>query len=82
MQQITGPIDATELVDATDQCIQMIRDRCSVCIHELQLSVDGQTVTMTGQIGSWHGKQLASEAAKKLFPGRRVENRLQVVRPR
>jgi len=68
--------------DASNRCIQLIRNRCGVVIQELQTTLKDNQVQITGVIGSWHGKQLASEAARSLFPDRRISNLLKVVKTR
>lgn len=68
--------------DASSRCIELIRERCGVVIHELQISLADDQLQITGAIGSWHGKQLASEAARGLFPDRRICNQLEVIKPR
>lgn len=68
--------------DSSSRCIQLIRERCGVAIQELQMTLEDDQVRITGVIGSWHGKQLASEAARSLYPNRRIYNLLQVVKPR
>lgn len=68
--------------DASSRCVELIRDRCGVVIHELQIALIDDELQITGVIGSWHGKQLASEAARSLFPERRICNQLEVVKPR
>ncbi|MCH2202928.1 MAG: hypothetical protein MK102_13225 [Fuerstiella sp.] len=70
------------LDDVNSRCIQLIRERCGVVIHELQVVLRESDLQITGVIGSWHGKQLASEAARSLFPDRLIINQLEVVRPR
>ena len=68
--------------DASSRCIELVRERCGVVIHELQISLEDDQLQIRGVIGSWHGKQLASEAARSLFPDRRICNQLEVVKPR
>jgi hypothetical protein len=68
--------------DASSRCIQLIRNRCGVVIQELQATLQDNQVQITGVIGSWHGKQLASEAARSLFPDRRISNQIKVVKTR
>ncbi len=68
--------------DASGRCIELIRQRCGVVIQELQTTLRDNQVQITGVIGSWHGKQLASEAARSLFPDRRINNQLKVVKTR
>ncbi|MEO2035769.1 MAG: hypothetical protein ABGZ35_27140 [Planctomycetaceae bacterium] len=67
--------------DASSRCIELIHERCGVAIHELQISLIDEQLRISGVIGSWHGKQLASEAARSLFPDRRICNHLQVITP-
>jgi len=66
----------------SEQCADLIRERCGVIIHELHTVMKDEQVQITGQIGSWHGKQLASEAARQLFPGLRIDNKLIVIKTR
>ncbi len=68
--------------DASSRCIELIRERCGVVIHELQIILEEDQLQITGVIGSWHGKQLASEAARSLFPDSRICNQLEVIKPR
>lgn len=72
----------TQTEDLSHRCIQLIRERCGVVIHELQTTLADEHVQITGIIGSWHGKQLASEAARALFPELRIHNELRVIKPR
>jgi hypothetical protein len=73
--------DVVQLDDVSSRCIQLIRERCGVVIHELQIVLRESDLQITGVIGSWHGKQLASEAARSLFPDRLISNQLEVVKP-
>ncbi len=66
----------------SERCADMIRERCGVVIHELHAMMKDDQVQITGLIGSWHGKQLASEAARQLFPGMRIDNKLTVIKTR
>lgn len=66
----------------SEKCAEMIRERCGVVIHELHATMKDDRVRITGLIGSWHGKQLASEAARQLFPGMRIDNKLTVIKTR
>lgn len=68
--------------DSSSRCVELIRASCGAAIHELQMTLGDDQVQITGMIGSWHGKQLASEAARSLYPGRRIYNLLQVIKPR
>ena len=74
-----GTIDFT---NPSVECIRIIRERCGVVIHELHAELTDDGVIITGLIGSWHGKQLASEAARTLFPDHQIDNQLQVLRQR
>ena len=65
--------------DVSVRCIERIRERCGAIIHELQTLQSESAIEIRGQIGSWHGKQLASEAARELFPGFWINNRLRVI---
>ena len=71
-----------QIDDASGRCVQLIRERCGVVIHELKIALRDDQVQITGVIGSWHGKQLASEAARSLFSDQRINNQLRVVKPR
>ncbi len=66
--------------DVSNRCVQLIHECCSVSIQKLQVTLRQERVQITGVIGSWHGKQLASEAARKLFPDWRISNQLRVVK--
>ena len=68
--------------DVSSRCIQLIREKCGIVIQELQITLRHERVQITGVIGSWHGKQLASEAARSLFPEWLISNDLRVVKPR
>ena len=68
--------------DASERCMEFIRNRCGAVIHDLQTTLIGDLFRITGKIGSWHGKQLASEAARKLFPDLRIDNQLKVIKSR
>ena len=66
--------------DVSNRCVQLIHECCGVLIRQLQVTFLQGQVQITGVIGSWHGKQLASEAARKLFPDRRISNQLRVIK--
>ena len=68
--------------NVSSRCVQLIRERCGVVINELQVVLRESDLQITGMMGSWHGKQLASEAARSLFPDRQICNQLEVVRQR
>ena len=74
--------EAVQTDDSGSRCVQLIHERCGVAIHDLQTTLQDDEVQITGVIGSWHGKQLASEAARSLYPDHRIHNLLQVVKTR
>jgi osmotically-inducible protein OsmY len=64
--------DVTAVIDAA-------LHRCaSVDAQQVQVSVDGPVVTLSGQVSSWHEKQEAERAASAAPGITRIENRLVV----
>ncbi len=47
----------------------------------MEVSVDGDTVRLNGQLGSFHEKQLANELTKRVAGVLRICDRLQVREP-
>lgn len=70
----TGSQTTTE----TDRCLEAMRQLASVFVQDLQVSVDDERVVLTGKVGSWYGKQVATTAVRRLYPTCRIDNRLQV----
>ncbi|MCA9059113.1 MAG: BON domain-containing protein [Planctomycetaceae bacterium] len=63
-------------------CLSLIRQMANVVIQDLNVEVREESVVLTGRSASWHGKQMATTAARQVFPDRRIDNQLQVVKPR
>lgn len=63
----------------TDRCMDLIQQLASVVVQDLHLDVGFESVTLTGRAGSWYAKQVATTAARRMYPTHRVENQLQVV---
>ena len=55
---------AIETADPAAQCLALIREQSGVSIYEFRTELTATTLLLSGRIGSWHGKQLASEAAR------------------
>ena len=66
----------------TDRCMDLIQQLASVVVHDLCVDVGFQSVTLTGRAGSWYAKQVATTAARRMYPNHRIENMLQVTTPR
>jgi hypothetical protein len=66
----------------TDRCMDLIQQLASVVVQDLCVDAGFQSVTLTGRAGSWYAKQVATTAARRMYPNHRIENLLQVVTPR
>lgn len=66
----------------TDRCLDLIQQLASVVVHDLCVDVGFTSVTLTGRAGSWYAKQVATTAARRMYPNHRIENQLQVITPR
>lgn len=66
----------------TDRCQELIQQLGSVSVNDLHVEADFHTVTLSGRAGSWYAKQLATTAARRMYPNHRIDNQLQVVLPR
>lgn len=66
----------------TARCQELIQQLGSVLVSDLHVEADFQSVTLTGCAGSWYAKQLATTAARRMYPNHRIDNQLQVVVPR
>jgi hypothetical protein len=62
----------------TDCCLDLIHHLAAVQIHELHVSVETDRVVLTGRTASWYGKQVATTAARRMYPDCRIDNRLLV----
>lgn len=62
----------------TDRCFDLIQQLASVVIHDLCVDVGFHSVILTGRAGSWYAKQVATTAARRMYPNLRIENHLQV----
>ena len=62
----------------TDRCMDLIQQLAIVVVHDLCVDVGFQSVTLTGRAGSWYAKQVATTAARRMYPHHRIENLLQV----
>jgi hypothetical protein len=63
----------------TDRCLEVMRQLASVFVQDLNVAVDDDSVSLTGHVGSWYGKQVATTAVRRLYPTHRIENKLQVI---
>ena len=63
----------------TDRCMDLIQQLGNAVVHELHVDVGFDCVTLTGRAGSWYAKQVATTAARRMYPEFRVDNQLQVV---
>ena len=63
----------------TDRCMDLILQLGTVFVQDLHVDVGFETVILTGRAGSYYAKQVATTAARKMYPGHRVENQLQVI---
>ncbi len=62
----------------TDRCQELIQQLGSVLVHDLCVESDFHSVTLTGRAGSWYAKQLATTAARRMYPNHRIDNQLLV----
>lgn len=62
----------------TDRCMDLIQQLASVVVRDLCVDVGFESVVLTGRADSWHGKQVATSAARRMYPNHRIENLLQV----
>jgi hypothetical protein len=62
----------------TDRCMDLIQQLASVVVDDLFVDVGNQSVVLTGRADSWHGKQVATSAARRMYPNHRIENLLRV----
>lgn len=58
--------------------MDLIQQLASVVVDDLFVDVGNQTIVLTGRADSWHGKQVATSAARRMYPNHRIENQLQV----
>lgn len=63
----------------TDRCMDLIQQLANVVVQDLHVSVGLDSVVLTGRANSWYAKQVATTAARRMYPNLRVENNLQVV---
>lgn len=63
----------------TECCRDLIHQLASVVVQDLNVDVGFNTVVLTGCAGSWYAKQVATTAARRMYPHHRVENQLRVV---
>lgn len=62
----------------TDRCMDLIQQLASVVVRDLCVDVGFESVVLTGRADSWHGKQVATSAARRMYPNHRIENLLKV----
>jgi len=62
----------------TDRCLDLIQQLASVVVDDLFVDVGHQSVVLTGRADSWHAKQVATSAARRMYPDHRIENLLRV----
>lgn len=62
----------------TDRCMDLIQQIAVVEVHDLCVDVGFESVLLTGRAGSWHAKQVATNAARRMYPNHRIENILEV----
>jgi hypothetical protein len=58
--------------------MDLIQQLASVVVDDLFVDVGNQSVVLTGRADSWHGKQVATSAARRMYPNHRIENLLRV----
>ena len=63
----------------TGRCMDLIHQLASVVVQDLVVDVGFDSVVLTGRAGSWYAKQVATTAARRMYPDHRIENLLQVV---
>ena len=62
----------------TDRCMDLIQQLASVVVRDLCVDAGFESVVLTGHADSWHGKQVATSAARRMYPNHRIENLLKV----
>jgi hypothetical protein len=62
----------------TDRCQELIQQLGGCLVHDLCVDVGFSSVTLTGRAASWYAKQLATTAARKMYPDHRIDNQLLV----
>ncbi|MCA9034014.1 MAG: hypothetical protein KDA91_02735 [Planctomycetaceae bacterium] len=63
----------------TDRCMDLIRQLGNAVIHDFHLTAELECVVLTGRAMSWYAKQVATSAARRMYPGQKIENRIKVV---
>ena len=66
----------------TDRCLDLIHQLAGVIVQELHVDVGFTSVTLSGRADSWYAKQVATTAARRMYPDHRIENLLQVTKIR
>ncbi len=66
----------------TDRCMDLIHQLAGDVVQELHVDVGFSSVALTGRAGSWYAKQVATTAARRMYPDHRIENLLQVTKIR
>lgn len=60
----------------TDRCQDLIQQLGGGLVHDFCVDVGFTSVTLTGRAASWYARQLATTAARKMYPDHRIENHL------
>ncbi|MEY2725046.1 MAG: hypothetical protein RLZZ458_913 [Planctomycetota bacterium] len=60
----------------TDRCQDLIQQLGGGMVNDLHVDVGFSSVTLTGRAASWYAKQLATTAARKMYPNHRIDNQL------
>ncbi|MEY3457408.1 MAG: hypothetical protein RL215_565 [Planctomycetota bacterium] len=66
----------------TDLCQELVQQLGGGLISDLHVDAGFSSITLTGRASSYYAKQLATTAARKMYPDHRIDNQLQVVVPR
>jgi osmotically-inducible protein OsmY len=81
---IVNRLDVTPTVSRRDvrrDIVKALHRDADVDARGIEVTVSGNTVTLTGQVGSWHERESAERAAMHATDITRVNNRIVVVWP-
>jgi osmotically-inducible protein OsmY len=81
---IVNRIDVMPITSARDvrrEIVRALHRDADVDARGIEVTVSGRTVTLTGQVGSWHERESAERAAMHATGITEVDNRINVVWP-